>query len=211
MVISLISCLIVRTTATLLTLTCCQLSHLLTGVLLYFVFRDRATIRSQLLLHPPLFTATALSNFVHSSRFIELRSLPLLQLRSQLQLHPTSFTASAVFTFVHSSGTVSFANSFSVIQFCSQLQFCPISPTAPAGPADDICILYLVVRNIAKILFPRVMEEQRVPGDDREKRKCEDYTSLYSLDTGHGGMNTSRSLSDHTGRSRHVSHIYDVQ
>ncbi|XP_055878366.1 homeobox protein unc-42-like [Biomphalaria glabrata] len=41
------------------------------------------------------------------------------------------------------------------------------------------------------------MEEQRVPGDDRDKRKCDDFASLYSMDTGHGHITSQRSLSDH--------------
>ncbi|GFN99068.1 homeobox protein prophet of pit-1-like [Plakobranchus ocellatus] len=43
------------------------------------------------------------------------------------------------------------------------------------------------------------MEEQRVPGDDREKRKCDDFTSLYSLDAGHTG---------HTGHNGHSGHSH---
>lgn len=50
------------------------------------------------------------------------------------------------------------------------------------------------------ILFSRMMDEQRVPGDDRDKRKCEDFVGLYSLDTGHGGIGTQRPLNEHTGR-----------
>ncbi|XP_035824409.1 retinal homeobox protein Rx1 [Aplysia californica] len=44
-------------------------------------------------------------------------------------------------------------------------------------------------------------EEQRVPSDDREKRKCEDFTSLYSMDTGHSHTaNAQRALPDHSGQ-----------
>ncbi|XP_059156351.1 homeobox protein unc-42-like [Physella acuta] len=42
------------------------------------------------------------------------------------------------------------------------------------------------------------MEEQRVPGDERDKRKCDDFTSLYGLDTGH--VTSQRGLADHSGQ-----------
>ncbi|GFS22135.1 homeobox protein prophet of Pit-1-like [Elysia marginata] len=47
------------------------------------------------------------------------------------------------------------------------------------------------------------MEEQRVPGDDREKRKCDDFTSLYSLDPGHPGHTGHSGHSTHNGHSGH--------
>lgn len=53
------------------------------------------------------------------------------------------------------------------------------------------------------------MEEQRVPGDDRDKRKCDDFASLYSMDTGHGHITSQRSLSDHGKSIINISFFFN--
>ncbi|KAK3802122.1 hypothetical protein RRG08_050011 [Elysia crispata] len=53
-----------------------------------------------------------------------------------------------------------------------------------------------------------MMEEQRVPGDDREKRKCDDFTSLYSLDPSHTGHTTHNGHSGHSHGGPVNSHTH---